>query len=266
LGDETHLGNESWIAVPIDTVDDELSEGQHKYSTGDFFAMWAQKWLYSRYNYTVWVLLVILNIFTVYWTIHHHYSYSGLDNHYEWWFVALEVMLNIAMCIDILVRYCVLGRAYFDDSWNVLDILVLSLCTVATMYTVLEGCGIVSDYVVLADETLLVLRSTMCVIKCVFLNNKRVMGDAAHTPIKFSMPNMNSAFHSALGGMRSGSVVRAHSTSLTKLDNGFSLDSWHSGPLVDPRSAQLRHKQPEAMHIAQDLEELHSCEEPEFLI
>lgn len=189
----------------------------------EFASTMAQHFLYSKYNYILWIFQVLLNIFALLWTISHHLRRT--KGHDEDWFIVLEVALNFVMMFEISVRICATGRGFWDYWWNLADVTVMGLCVVATLYYLLmhdtRRGGLGAEEAIMADEVLITLRSSMHVFRLVlFLKTKRSMDSATHSTVKFS--------------------------ALTISDDDIDDDR------LMPVTAQSR---PEDMHIAQDHED-----------
>jgi len=165
------------------------SESTSTWGWTEFASTMAQHFLYSKYNYFLWIFQVLLNIFALLWTVSHHLRRT--KGHDEDWFIILEVALNFVMMFEISVRICATGRGFWDYWWNLADVMVMVLCVLATLYYLLmhdtRRGGLEAEEAIIADEVLITLRSSMHVFRLVlFLKNKRSMDSATHSTVEFS--------------------------------------------------------------------------------
>ncbi|OZJ06814.1 hypothetical protein BZG36_00001, partial [Bifiguratus adelaidae] len=54
-------------------------------------------------------------------------------------FIILEIIINVAMILEVGVRLVALGRNYWTSLWNLLDILLVLLC-ISTLIVISHGC------------------------------------------------------------------------------------------------------------------------------
>ncbi|KAG8740967.1 hypothetical protein FRC10_003505 [Ceratobasidium sp. 414] len=76
-------------------------------------------------------------------------------------FYVLEIIVNTAMIVEVTVRFLAFGRQFWKSPFNVLDLLLTTLCIVTLIVLVAAGCGSGSKEEELLDTLLLVFRNVM---------------------------------------------------------------------------------------------------------
>ncbi|KAG9086698.1 hypothetical protein FS749_003444 [Ceratobasidium sp. UAMH 11750] len=76
-------------------------------------------------------------------------------------FYVLEVIVNTAMIAEVTIRFLAFGRQFWKSPFNVLDLLLTTLCIVTLLVLVLAGCGSTSKEEELLDTLLLAFRNIM---------------------------------------------------------------------------------------------------------
>merc|ERR1712166_701241 len=177
--------------LPIfDTEEVRAAEAAHGWKDREFMYTLAQKFVYSKYNLALWVLLIGANGLALHWTMYRHLGWTTYHPEPHW-FIVLEVLLNVFMVVDIFARMCTLGILFWRHWYNIADVMVMVLCVIATGYFVhfhdqrIEGDG--AETALIADEVLIAVRTFMSLIRSLlFLKTKKSIDSAMHSPIEFS--------------------------------------------------------------------------------
>ncbi|KAI8852513.1 hypothetical protein BC829DRAFT_384576 [Chytridium lagenaria] len=75
------------------------------------------------------------------------------------YYYALEVLVNLAMIIEVLIRVQALGKVFWKSFWNVLDICLVGLCMFTLLWLAFGECTKERSWEAEADTILLVIRN-----------------------------------------------------------------------------------------------------------
>ena len=135
----------------------------------------ARRFVYSQANTVAWFALIIGNLFCLVWTVVNHLGKKG--GHDEGWFILLEIILNVAMILEIVMRITALGKEFWVEWQNLADVIVMALCALATSYYLMlhdTVRGEEAEEALIADELLILLRCVVHVMRlCLFFKNHK---------------------------------------------------------------------------------------------
>ncbi|KAJ9052358.1 hypothetical protein DSO57_1009848 [Entomophthora muscae] len=96
---------------------------QHNMSIKEILHSYANQLLYSR-SYTIFYLsLIILTLVTMILSIVEQSKPSTM-------FFVLEIIINVAMILEVALRIFALGYAYWDSKSNIFDIILVVVCII----------------------------------------------------------------------------------------------------------------------------------------
>ncbi|KAJ3216474.1 hypothetical protein HDU67_009429 [Dinochytrium kinnereticum] len=75
------------------------------------------------------------------------------------YYYALEVLINLAMIIEVLIRVQALGKVFWKSIWNVADICLVGLCMFTLLWLAFGECSKERSWEAEADTILLVIRN-----------------------------------------------------------------------------------------------------------
>lgn len=134
----------------------------------------ARRFVYSQANTVAWFTLIIGNVFCLFWTLANHLGKKG--GHDENWFILLEILLNVAMILEIAMRILALGIHFWLEWHNLVDVAVMGLCAVATSYYLVLHNTLRGEEALIADELLIILRCVVHVFRlCLFFKNRKAV-------------------------------------------------------------------------------------------
>lgn len=144
------------------------------FGTGEFILTVARRFVYSQANALAWFGLIIGNVFAFVWTVVCHLSRSG--GHDEDWFILLEIFLNIAMILEIVMRILALGINFWLEWQNLADVVVMALCAIATSYYLVLHDTLRGEEAIIADELLIILRCMVHIVRlALFMKNRKAV-------------------------------------------------------------------------------------------
>ncbi|KAI9265954.1 hypothetical protein BY458DRAFT_217945 [Sporodiniella umbellata] len=73
-------------------------------------------------------------------------------------FIIFEATINLAMILEVSTRLIALGTSYWESAWNVVDIVLVTLCLV-TLLVLTTGCSDSERREAIFDTVLLVIRN-----------------------------------------------------------------------------------------------------------
>lgn len=135
----------------------------------------ARRFVYSQANTVAWFALIVGNLFCLVWTVVNHLGKKR--GHDEGWFILLEIVLNVAMILEIMMRITALGKEFWEEWQNLADVIVMGLCALATSYYLMlhdTVRGQEAEEALIADELLILLRCVVHVMRlCLFCKNHK---------------------------------------------------------------------------------------------
>lgn len=113
--------------------------------------LWMGRLYYSPYCRIFYALLLLLNLACIIWTLVQFGEYPK-----EPWFIALEALLGLLVCVEVGWRVCLQGlRAFVKGVWSLCDVIVVVGCLVALGVATLQSVVLVG----LFAEALLIFRT-----------------------------------------------------------------------------------------------------------
>ncbi|KXS10172.1 hypothetical protein M427DRAFT_189328 [Gonapodya prolifera JEL478] len=113
-----------------------------------------------------------------------------------WYFIAIDVLLNVIIVVEVVLRYTALGKLFWKSWWNVFDLAVSLLC-VATLVLLcihFRTCDATTFRENVADLALIIVRNGVQLVRMLFMlrKNKRGLFNRP-APVQFSIQSDESA-------------------------------------------------------------------------
>jgi len=76
-------------------------------------------------------------------------------------FYILEIIINVAMIVEVTIRFVAFGKQFWKSPYNVVDLGLTFLCVLTLLVILFAGCGATSKEEELLDTLLLVARNVL---------------------------------------------------------------------------------------------------------
>ncbi|ORX90908.1 hypothetical protein K493DRAFT_229323 [Basidiobolus meristosporus CBS 931.73] len=119
----------------------------------DLFRNLANRIVYSKFYTFLYILLAVLSLISVVLVLFRNHRISpGLE------FFVLEIIINLAMLFEVIIRMVALGKTYWKSLFNILDVVLMMFC-LATLILLFLGCSPFNEKEELVDTVFLVIRN-----------------------------------------------------------------------------------------------------------
>jgi len=123
---------------------------QHGLSRSEIVQGIASRFIYSRFYTILYLGLAVLCFISI--------ILSLFEKCPSTLFVILEVIINIAMIVEVSIRMVAVGRSYFFSCWNLFDLLLVFLCFSTLVFIVSGECSEGGREEAILDTFLLIIR------------------------------------------------------------------------------------------------------------
>jgi len=140
--------------------------------------LWMGRLYYSPYCRVFYALLLLLNLACIVWTL---VQFGEFPN--EPWFLALEVLLAVLVCVEVGWRMCLQGlRAFIKAAWNLCDVVAVVGCLVALGVATLQRLMLAG----LPGEAVLICRTLFQYLRLLYFIKDQHKAQTALQMLNFS--------------------------------------------------------------------------------
>ncbi|KAI8883590.1 hypothetical protein K501DRAFT_89928, partial [Backusella circina FSU 941] len=111
----------------------QSSRTQHHLTKSEMVQGMANRFMYSKFYIGLYLILATLSFITIVMSLKETCP-STL-------FIIFEATINFAMIIEVTTRLLALGKTYWTSAWNIVDIILVSLCII-TLIVLTTGCSV----------------------------------------------------------------------------------------------------------------------------
>ncbi|CAE6417952.1 unnamed protein product [Rhizoctonia solani] len=151
------MDNSNSLAAPLlSSTDADVPPARHSQyglTRNELTKAVANRFVHSRVYVALYLCMAILSATTV--------ALSLSDGCPGTAFYVLEIIVNTAMIAEVTIRFLAFGRQFWKSPFNILDLILTTLCVVTLLVLFLAGCGNTSKEEELLDTLLLVFRNVM---------------------------------------------------------------------------------------------------------
>ncbi|CCO30973.1 hypothetical protein RSOLAG1IB_08266 [Rhizoctonia solani AG-1 IB] len=152
------MDNSNSVAAPLLSSDSETNvaparHSQYGLTRNELTKAVANRFVHSRVYVALYLAMAVLSATTV--------ALSLSDGCPGTAFYVLEIVVNSAMIAEVGIRFLAFGRQFWKSPFNILDLILTTLCVVTLLVLFLAGCGNTSKEEELLDTLLLVFRNVM---------------------------------------------------------------------------------------------------------
>jgi len=145
--------------------DDEDEFSVKRFTMKDRCVVWANVFLFSRFYFALFTIMLIGNIFIIVWTVKDIKNYPN-----EWWFILLEIIITAIIIAEVTIRLMAFGtRKYFRSIANAFDFIVACLCAISLFLLLVLGPSFVEDLDTLISTSFLILRNVLQFLRLLFI-------------------------------------------------------------------------------------------------